>query len=83
MFEIVIGAIIGAFVSLIIAELYHRRAGKETAKELEKLANLNVEITNTLNDAISIISESAENTELIKQHAVVGTSDDPEYPYKS
>ncbi|MGL0931707.1 hypothetical protein ACSTDZ_21950 [Vibrio vulnificus] len=82
MFDLVFGAVIGAIVSLVIAEVYHRRASKQTAKELEKLSNLNIEISNTLESAIAIISESAESTELIKQHAVAGTSDDPEYPYK-
>lgn len=82
MLDIVIGAVVGAIVSLVLAETYHRRASKETALELEKLSKLNVEITNTLESAMTIIAESAENTELIKQHAVVGTPDDPEYPYK-
>lgn len=82
MLDIIIGAIIGAIVSLIIAETYHRRASKETAKELEKLSNLNTEISSTLGNAIAVISETAETTELIKQHAVAGTPDDPDYPYK-
>ena len=82
MIEIVIGAVIGAFVSLIIAEIYHRRASKETSKEIEKLSALNSETRETLDEAIAIIAKSSESTELIRRHAVMGTTDDPEYPYK-
>ena len=82
MIEIVIGSVIGAIVSLIIAELYHRRASKETSKEMDRLASLNSEIRETLDHATSVIEDSSETTETIKKHAVAGTSDDPEYPYK-
>jgi len=80
--EIVIGSVIGAIVSLIIAELYHRRASKETAKEMDRLASLNSEISETLDNATSLIESSSESTETIKKHAIAGTPDDPEYPYK-
>ncbi len=82
MIEIVIGAVIGAVVSLIIAEIYHRRASKETSRELDNLSALNVEISETLEHAVSIIGASAESTELVKRHVVAGTLDDPEFPYK-
>ncbi|MBU3823236.1 MAG: hypothetical protein H9917_00205 [Candidatus Oceanisphaera merdipullorum] len=82
MIEIIIGAVIGAIISLIVAELYHRRASKEMSGEIEKLAALNEESRDMLDYALSIISNSAESTELIKQHTVIGTPDDPEYPYK-
>lgn len=82
MIEIIIGAVIGAIISLIVAELYHRRASKEMSEEIEKLAALNEGSRNMLGHALSIISTSAESTVLIKQHAVAGTSDDPEYPNK-
>ncbi|EOB3921722.1 hypothetical protein ACIJC2_004645 [Vibrio parahaemolyticus] len=82
MLDIVIGAVIGAIVSLIIAETYHRRASKETARELEKLSALNKEISNALESAASVIAETAEDTEIIKRHAILGTPNDPDYPYK-
>ena len=82
MIEIIIGAVIGAIVSLIVAEIYHRRASKETSKELDKLSALNSEISEALDHAVSIIAVAAENTDVIKRHAVIGTPDDPEYLYK-
>lgn len=82
MIEIVIGAVIGAVVSLIVAEIYHRRASRETSAEIEKLSALNAETRETLDHTLTIIAASAESTELIKRHAVMGTPDDPDYPYK-
>ncbi|MGO5000495.1 hypothetical protein [Oceanisphaera sp. W20_SRM_FM3] len=82
MIEIIIGAVIGAIIYLIVAELYHRRASKEMSEEIERLAALNEESRHMLGHALSMISTSAESTELIKQHAVIDTPDDPEYPYK-
>ena len=82
MFEIVIGAVIGTVVSVAIAEIYHRKASKGTLKELDKLSSLNKQISSTLEDAITVIGHSAEDTKVIKKHAVLGTPDDPEFPYK-
>lgn len=82
MIELVIGSVIGAIVSLLVAELYHRRASKETAKEMDRLAKLNSEIRETLDHATSMIEVSSKSTETIKKHAIAGTPDDPEYPYK-
>ena len=76
------GAVIGAVVSLIVAEIYHRRASKETSEEIGKLATLNTETREMLDHALMIIAASADSTELIKRHAVKGTPDDPDYPYK-
>lgn len=45
MIELIIGSIIGALVSLTIAEIYHRRAGKELQMEIEKSREANSELS--------------------------------------
>lgn len=82
MIEIIIGAVIGAVVSLAIAETYHRRSSRETKKELDRLAKLNDSISAELDEVSSLVGSVRESSELIQKHVVAGTSDDPEYPYK-
>jgi len=73
--EIIFGAIIGAIISLSIAELYHRRS----SRELESLIN-------KLKDMLKSLEEWQEYhdeiLQIIRKHVARGTPDDPEFPYK-
>lgn len=75
MIEIIFGAIIGAIISLSIAELYHRRS----SRELESLIN-------KLKDMLKSLEEWQEYhdeiLQIIRKHVARGTPDDPEFPYK-
>lgn len=82
MVEIIIGSIIGALVSLIIAEIYHRRASKGLQNEIELLEGANKKLLKTLDEVIDSQESIAEKTEVIHDHTVAGTPDDPDYPYK-
>lgn len=44
MIELIFGAVIGGIVSLIVSEVYHRRAAKELNDETTKLKKVNAEI---------------------------------------
>lgn len=82
MLELITGAAIGAIVSIAIAEIYHRRASKETQKEINNLKILAKELQETINETKESSQYIAEQTELVKKHVVAGTSDDPDFPYK-
>jgi len=82
MLELIFGAILGTIGSLVITHIYYRRSSHELEKQIVVLKNeiksLQT-ITEELKDATSAIST---DTNVIRKHAVVGTLDDPEYPYK-
>ncbi|SDX46224.1 hypothetical protein [Nitrosomonas oligotropha] len=82
MIELIIGAILGTIGSLVIAHFYYQKSSCELNKSIADLKNeiesLKI-ITKSLNEASGLI---LEDTELIRKHAVIGTTDDPEYPYK-
>jgi len=80
--ELIIGSIVGVIVSLTIAEVYHRRASKETKSEIDRLSKLSEELSETLQEVQTILYSSAETTKIVEKHVVAGTSDDPNYPYK-
>jgi gas vesicle protein len=82
MIELIIGSIVGAIVSLIIAEIYHRRASKETKSEIDRLSKLSEELRKALQNVQIILYSTSENTEIVKKHSVAGTPDDSNYPYK-
>ena len=82
MLEIILGAVIGAISSVLIAEAYHRRASKETQAEINNLKNLGKELEEHLEEIKHSSFYTAEITEIVKEHISHGTPDDPEYPYK-
>ncbi len=82
MIELIVGAILGTIGSLVITYIFYRKASRDLdvsivvlKTEIEDLQS----ITKELQEAAFVISS---DTEIIRKHAVVGTSDDPEYPYK-
>ena len=76
------GAVIGAIISIIIAELYHRRASRETQKEIDCLKKLSSELKESLEEVKETSFYTANVTDKVKEHIVRGTPDDPNYPYK-
>ena len=80
--EIILGSIIGTVVSLIIAEMYHRRSSRGLKREIDLLEQTNKKLLKTLDDVIDNQDFIAEKTEIIHNHSVRGTPDDPDYPYK-
>ncbi len=82
MLELIIGSIIGAILSILIAEVYHRRASKETQSEIKKLKSLSEELKKSLEEIEQYSLYAAETAETIVKHVAFGTPDDPEYPYK-
>jgi len=82
MIEIILGSIIGAVVSLIIAEIYHRRANRGLKKEIDLLEQANKKLMETIDEVIDNQEFIAEKTEIIHNHSIIGTPDDPDYPYK-
>lgn len=82
MSQLILGAILGATVSSIIAHFYYRRSSQDLQRQTDalrrKLANLE-SIIEELQEATGSIWES---TEMVKKHVVAGTPDDSEWPYK-
>jgi hypothetical protein len=82
MIELVIGAALGALVSLMIAEVYHRRSSRDLNEIIGGLQEKN----STLGEMIANLEGWHElhydDLQVIRKHSVVGTPDDPEYPYK-
>ena len=82
MVELVIGAVIGAVVSLFIAEVYHRRSSKDLTQLISRLEDKNVKMGDMLDNLEEWQSQHFDDLQMIRKHAVVGTDDDPDYPYK-
>jgi gas vesicle protein len=70
--ELIIGSMVGAIVSLIIAEIYHHRASKETKSEIDRLSKLSEELSDALQEVQTILHRSAETTKIVKKHVVAG-----------
>lgn len=82
MLELILGAILGTIGSLAIAHLYYRRSSRELEVSIESLnSELGTlrELTTELRGTVSLV---ADDTAMVRKHAVVGTADDPGYPYK-
>lgn len=82
MLELIIGAVLGSIGSLVIAHFYYRKSSHDLEgsivllkREIEYLRN----VTRELQDASHMISS---DTEIIRKRVVLGTLEDPEYPYK-
>lgn len=82
MIELIIGAVIGAVVSIAIAEVYHRRSSKGLQKEINSLRNANQTLSQSIEELSSATQSSVELSAIIKKHVVAGTLDDPDFPYK-
>lgn len=82
MLELISGAILGTIGSLLVAHIYYRISSRELDSSINNLKN-EIEtlksVTQELQSASSVI---LSDTEIIRKHAVIGTPDDPEYPYK-
>jgi hypothetical protein len=82
MFELVFGALLGTVGSLIISHFYYRKSSQEMDAlinslqlKIEELA----EIARVLEKSVSVV---LDETGVIKKITVMGTPDDPNYPYK-
>lgn len=82
MLELAIGAVIGTIVSLLIAELYHRRSSRSLNALISALAEKNAELGKTLAELQEWQEQHFDDLQMIRKHAVAGTTDDPEWPYK-
>lgn len=82
MIELVTGAALGALVSLMIAEVYHRCSSRDLNEIIEGLQGK----SSTLGEMIANLEDWHElhydDLQMIRKHLVIGTPDDPEYPYK-
>ncbi|WP_143026639.1 hypothetical protein [Ferrimonas sediminum] len=78
----IIGALIGAVISWSIAHKYHKKASDEFQVQIDAITQLNKDLAQSVGELIDVSNFTAEKAEMIEKHAVAGTSDDPNYPYK-
>lgn len=79
----VVGAIISAGVSWVIAYKFHKKAGEELQGQIDSITELNESLAASVEKLVEISYFTAEKAEMIEKHAVSGTIDDPNYPYKN
>ena len=82
MLELLIGAILGAIGSLVVTHYYYKISSRDLDKSISELKNeisQLKEITEFLSSTSNIIYE---DTSTIRKHVSLGTSDDPDFPYK-
>ena len=82
MIEVVIGAIVGAAVSALLAEVYYRRASRGLNALIDNLNEKNEEMGMMLCRLAEWQGQHSDHLRIIRKHAVVGTPDDPLFPYK-
>ena len=75
MFELFLGALLGTISSLIISHVYYRKSTQEMDVLINKLQS-------ELQVLSAITSSTEESVAVVKKIVVVGTPDDPEFPYK-
>lgn len=79
----VVGAIISAGISWIIAYKFYKKAGEELQGQIDSITELNQSLAASVRELAEISYFTAEKAEMIEKHAVIGTIDDPNYPYKN
>ena len=82
MIELIIGVVIGAIISVTIAEIYHRRSSASLRAEIQRLESANDTTNQSIEDMGELASKIGNDVEMTKRHTVSGTSNDPRYPYK-
>jgi len=82
MIELVIGAALGALVSILIAEVYHRRSSRDFNTIIGRLQEKNEKLGKMIANLEGWHELHYEDLQTIRKHSVAGTPDDPEYPYK-
>jgi len=82
MIELVIGAALGALVSLAIAEVYHRRSSRDLNQLIARLQEKSDKLGEMITNLEGWHELHYDDLQTIRKHAVAGTPDDPEYPYK-
>ncbi len=82
MIELVVGAAIGALVSLLIAEVYHRRSSRGLNDLIGRLQEKNEKLGEMISNLEGWHELHYDDLQTIRKHSVAGTPDDPEYPYK-
>ncbi len=82
MIELFIGAILGTVGSLAISHVYYKKSSCDLNMLILSL-KCEIETLKNTSQEIEIASASiAADTRVIRQHSVIGTSDDSEFPYK-
>ena len=82
MIELIIGVLIGAVISVTIAQIYHSRASAGLREEIDRLEKSNEAMRQSIEDLDDVASKISQDTDVTRRHTVVGTPDDPDYPYK-
>ena len=82
MIEMIIGAFIGAVISLVIAEVYHRRSSRSMNDQILRLEEKNIHLGKMLDNLEEWQKQHFEDLQMIRKHSVAGTPDDPNFPYK-
>lgn len=82
MIEIIFGCILGAICSTLIAHFYYRKSSRDLSAEVLKLKGEVDGLKAVSQDITESLEIVGADTEKIKDHAIRGTPDDPEYPYK-
>lgn len=65
MVELVIGAVIGAVVSLLIAEVYHKRSSKDLTQLISRLEDKNVKMGEMLDNLEEWQSQHFDDLQMI------------------
>ena len=82
MIELIFGAVLGALVSVLIAEIYHRRSSRDMDELISRLQEKNDHLGEMLDNLEGWQEFHHADLQTIRKHAVAGTTDDPDYPYK-
>ena len=82
MIELIVGAILGTIGSLVITHIYYKRSSRELDQSISVIKNEMVVLQAISREIQDAASEISSDTDVILKHAVVGTTDDPAYPYK-
>ena len=82
MWDVVLGAVLGSLVSLVLAEVYYRRSSADLRQQVSELCELNEKLRESSEAVEGLLGTVGKDVALARKHAVIGTTDDPEFPYK-
>lgn len=82
MIETIIGAFIGAIITIVIAEIYHRRTSESTNRILIDFRQNNTELKSLIENLEEWQKVSTGLINDIHEESVKGTDKDPNFPYK-
>lgn len=82
MAELILGSIIGAIVSISIAEIYHRRNSGDTQRKMKELAMMYDDLIYMIGRAKEEAENAGRKAEEAWEATVAGTPADPDFPFK-